>query len=165
MEKKRPRIAEPSQLSVVMATQSAHKTAHPSSSRTDSSSSSESSSELSTEIVPSSDGTESVVRNPLVFSCKKCRTIVGDSLGFKDSFKDLKVIILRSTVNCIRGTAATSKTSVDAGSSYFTLQCNYCKEVIGRAYASTPEKLDVLRKNYALFVDKIDVFELGSSQV
>ena len=50
----------------------------------------------------------------------------------------------------------------DEGSSYFELTCSGCHNTIGRYYKSTTDYSDAYRDKFALYMDKVTTYSLGS---
>jgi len=102
---------------------------------------------------------------PLVFSCSKCKTIVGDSFSFLTSKEELNSITLTGASNIQRSADVyTSKTGGDVGSTYFSFTCINCQSLLGRYYLTTSRDLDDLREKFTFTCDGISSYELGKSQ-
>ena len=115
----------------------------------------------------SNDDEASPVSGPLVFSCGKCRTIVGDSFSFLCSNEEEKTITLAAASNVKRGAHIfTSYNTLDEGNSYFDVNCldAGCKEKLGRYYVTTSKELDHVREKFTFSVDAITSYELGKAQ-
>ena len=105
------------------------------------------------------------VQGPLVFSCAKCRTIVGDSFSFYSSNESMRTITLAASSNIKRSPDVyTSKTGNDVGSTYFQFTCQNCSVTLGRYYLTTSKDLDEIREKFSFSVDTISSYELGKSQ-
>jgi len=87
------------------------------------------------------------VSNPLVFQCKSCRCILGDSFAFASSDEGLMTLTLMAASDNVQVETelATSNEGKDLGSSFRKLRCKNCQSVVGRMYISTPRLLDHLR--------------------
>ena len=108
---------------------------------------------------------EESIKNALVFSCAKCKTILGDSYSFVSSNEEMKTITLASASN-IQRTAElyTSYSTHDEGSTYFCFSCTDCSNLLGRYYVTTSRDLDDLREKFTFGIDSITSYELGTSQ-
>ena len=110
------------------------------------------------------DDTEEI-KGPLVFSCAKCRTIVGDSLAFLTSSEEMRTITLTASSNIRRSPDVyTSKTGHDVGSTYFQFTCSNCQHLLGNYYLTTAKDLDNLREQFTFTVDSISSYQLGKAQ-
>ena len=80
-----------------------------------------------------SDNPNPVNLNPLIFSCKNCRTIVGDSYSFVTSNEYRQTITLSAANNVKRSDVVhTSKVGFDIGATYFSFNCVNCPQTLGR---------------------------------
>ena len=107
------------------------------------------------------------VKGPLVFSCAKCRTIVGDSFSLRSSSENNRTITLTASSNIRRSPDVyTSKAGNDVGSTYFQFTCQHdaCLAPLGRYYLTTSQDLDEARGNFTFNVDAIKSYELGKAQ-
>lgn len=104
--------------------------------------------------------------NPLVFQCRCCFRLLGDSLAFVATDIDLGYVIL-SDVSEIIQQDTTYETSTepgkDIGSTFARLRCAGCNAAVGRNYRTTPRDLDDLRDCFSLEVDAIYTYQLGSN--
>ena len=106
------------------------------------------------------------VSGPLVFSCAKCRTIVGDSFSFLSSDEAAKTITISVATNIQRSTELyTSYEVVDEGSTYFRFMCFDCKHILGRFYVTTSPALDHIRGHFTFKIDSITSYELGKGKI
>ena len=115
----------------------------------------------------SDDADDSPVSGPLVFSCRKCRNIVGDSFALLCSNEEDGTITLSGASHVQRNTQIfTSYESLDEGNSYFWFQCSdpKCQEKLGKYYVTTSKDLDHVREKFTFTVDAIDSYELGKTQ-
>lgn len=111
------------------------------------------------------DEGELKISGPLVFSCMKCRSIVGDSFSFMSSNEATRTITLAAASNINRtNDLFTSYESLDEGSTYFSVLCRECKETLGRYYVTTSSDLDDLREKFTFNIDAITSYELGKVQ-
>lgn len=106
------------------------------------------------------------VSGPLVFSCAKCRTIVGDSFSFLSSDEVAKTITISVASNIQRSSELyTSYEVVDEGSTYFRFMCCDCKHLLGRFYVTTSPALDHIREHFTFTIDSITSYELGKRKI
>ena len=121
---------------------------------------------MSCEVVLTTDSEEvPEVSGPLVFSCCKCKTIVGDSFSFLSSNKETNSITLSSSSNIQRTSELyTSYESLDEGSTYFCFMCSSCQQLLGRYYVTTSIDLDHIREKFTFNIENIVSYELGKSQ-
>ena len=105
------------------------------------------------------------VSGPLVFSCCKCKTIVGDSFALFSSNQDMNTITLSASSNIQRTKDIyTSHDKQDHGSSYFLFVCSVCQQPLGKYYITTNNDIDTLREKFTFDIDAITSYELGKSQ-
>lgn len=105
------------------------------------------------------------INAPLVFSCAKCRTIVGDSFSFLSSNEDMQTITLTAASNIQRSADVfNSKTGNDVGCTYFVFTCINCQSPLGRYYLTTSRDLDDLRQKFTFTVQAISSYQLGKAQ-
>ena len=107
------------------------------------------------------------VSAPLVFSCSKCKTIVGDSFAFLSSNEEANTITLSAASNIQRSAELfTSYEALDEGSTYFCFMCNQpqCLQTLGRFYVTTSKDLDEVREKFTFNIDSITSYELGKAQ-
>lgn len=109
---------------------------------------------------------EDAPTNPLVFQCRKCFRLLGDSFSFVATDAELGYLIL-SDVSEVITQDSTYETSLepgkDIGSTFARLRCAGCRNTIGRNYRTTPRDLDDLRDCYSLEVGAIFTYQLGSN--
>lgn len=102
------------------------------------------------------------IAGPLVFSCGKCRTIIGDSLSLVGTHAQLKTITLAAASKITRTEElVTSKVGLDKGSTFVNLNCFNCSALLGRYYLTTPKGLDELREKFSFLIENISSYELG----
>jgi hypothetical protein len=107
------------------------------------------------------------IAGPLIFSCKKCHRILGDSLSLIGTHEELKTITLSAASNITRTEdliTVKQLSTVDKGSAYVLLNCSTCQKTIGKYYLTTPKALDDLRENFTFSVAEIDSYELGKAE-
>ncbi|PWY99479.1 hypothetical protein BCV70DRAFT_201045 [Testicularia cyperi] len=109
---------------------------------------------------------EDLTLNPLVFQCRGCFRLLGDSLSFISTDYDLGYVVL-STVSEVVSQQTTYETSLepgkDLGSTFARLDCAGCGAILGRNYRTTPRELDGLRDCFSLEVERIHTYQLGSN--
>ncbi|PWN51299.1 hypothetical protein IE53DRAFT_386334 [Violaceomyces palustris] len=101
-----------------------------------------------------------------VFQCKSCRSIVGDSISWKTSRKDMGLVVLSHVSDRARSSETlqtSSEPGLDLGSTYSTVECASCDAELGRRYRTTSRNLDDLRDAYSLRLEALTVYQLGSS--
>lgn len=76
---------------------------------------------------PTATDTDNETKNPVVFYCKQCRTILSDSFSLVDTDGSSKLIFSAIT-NCIIGTELQSETDNSSGliASYYIIYCTNC---------------------------------------
>lgn len=102
---------------------------------------------------------------PLIFRCS-CGVIVGDSVAWvtaNDVLGTATLTRVTKQVHCGK-TLVSSSSGEDIGSAYLVLKCEGCKKDIGKMYKTTPRRLDDLRDRFTLTVDKIESYQVGSSE-
>lgn len=118
---------------------------------------------------PALPAPEAAAPPPMVFQCKHCLTVVGDSFSWVKGHRDLSLIVL---------SAASSQVSVDerhttsdttlaaSGTCIFTpLVCVSCASQLGRMYLETPPVLADLQGLYALYHDALVVYVVRLTQL
>lgn len=101
---------------------------------------------------------------PLVFQCRSCHIIVGDSLSIESTNDRLNALTLTRVTSVSRSediTTSTAPAAVDRGSTYQVLQCVQCTATVGKVYVTTIPELDPLRGRYTLDTEAICSYELG----
>ena len=99
---------------------------------------------------------------PLVFQCRSCNTIVGDSLSIESTNERLGALTLTRVSSLQRVDDITTSTAPgDRGSTYQALQCVACGASVGKVYVTTVPDLDALRGRYTLDTEAICSYELG----
>jgi hypothetical protein len=100
-----------------------------------------------------------------VYQCRKCLTIIGDSISLVDRNEELDIVSLSGISNVKHSTnSCTSRAGYDKGSTFSLLNCSKCDTMIGRCYVTTPRKLDRLRDCYSLLSETVLEYELGQVQ-
>ncbi|KAJ2792757.1 hypothetical protein GGI18_000128 [Coemansia linderi] len=109
------------------------------------------------------DTSDEAINGPVVLSCNKCRTIVGDTFAYVASLPERNYIALQSVPESVV-CGKTKKMATERGeenSVYFELTCAECQAPIGRRYLTTVEDMDSIRNCFALDIDKVITYELG----
>ena len=112
------------------------------------------------------DGEDDSAPNPLVFQCRTCYRLLGDSFSFVATDTDLGYVILSDVSEVVtQDTSYSTSTEPgkDIGSTFARLRCAGCQSTIGRNYRTTPRDLDDLRDCFSLEVDKVFTYQLGSN--
>lgn len=106
------------------------------------------------------------IQQPLVFQCKKCFTIVGDSSKLFSAISSYRVIVLEEKSDTILvgedPIVQPDMNAFDYMSTCFLLYCATCKETIGRSYISGNINMMHLVQKYILDTDSLQCYELGS---
>ncbi|XP_054753155.2 uncharacterized protein LOC129258933 [Lytechinus pictus] len=102
---------------------------------------------------------------PAVFQCQHCNVIISDSIAFIAAHDDLKSITLNSVNASVELSTKliTSTDGIDQGSTFSPLVCRGCKTVLGKVYKTTPRPLDDLRDYFTIDVNKLSVYQVGST--
>ncbi|KAJ2803558.1 hypothetical protein H4R20_002843 [Coemansia guatemalensis] len=106
---------------------------------------------------------DEVINGPVVFSCAKCRTIIGDTFAYVASIPERNLFALSEvpdSVMCGKSRKISSEHGED-GCVYYDLTCAECDSLIGRRYVTTIEDMDVIRNAYALDIQRVMTYELG----
>ncbi|XP_030628213.1 protein Mis18-beta [Chanos chanos] len=99
-------------------------------------------------------------KNCSVFHCKKCNTVLGDSLGVcgEDKFLD-SIICLKVTEDVIvKDKVEFNSEGHLAYCSYNALHCSGCRRFVGVVLNSTPAHLSALRKLFLLQKKQINCY-------
>ncbi|KAK8814281.1 hypothetical protein WA158_008143 [Blastocystis sp. Blastoise] len=106
------------------------------------------------------------ISGPIVFQCKKCHVILGDSFSLTCTDQQLNMITLKSVIHVtISEELQTSASGPDRGSTFNSLQCESCKSVIGKMYLTTSRQLDQHRDLFSFSIDTVDAYVLGSAPI
>ncbi|KAJ1597409.1 hypothetical protein NDA14_007090 [Ustilago hordei] len=103
--------------------------------------------------------------NPLIFQCRSCYRLLGDSFSFVATDTDLGYVILSDVSDVVQQDTAyetSTEPGKDIGSTFARLRCGGCQASVGRNYRTTPRDLDDLRDCFSLEVDAISTYMLGS---
>mmetsp|Transcript_23551 Transcript_23551/g.72729 ORF Transcript_23551/g.72729 Transcript_23551/m.72729 type:complete len:165 (-) Transcript_23551:387-881(-) len=101
---------------------------------------------------------------PLVFQCRSCRIIVGDSLSIDSTNERLNSLTLTRVSSLSQSEDITTSTAPDApdrGSTFQALHCVQCTACLGKVYLTTRPELDSFRGRYTLDTNAICSYELG----
>ncbi|KAJ1863782.1 Protein Mis18-alpha [Coemansia sp. RSA 2703] len=101
---------------------------------------------------------DDAINGPIVFSCAKCRTILGDTFAYVSSLPEYNLFGLQAVPSSV--VCAKSKKTTDEGI-FHELSCAECQAVIGRRYLTTIEGMDSIRNTFALDISKVLTYELG----
>ncbi|KAJ2694899.1 hypothetical protein H4R19_005879, partial [Coemansia spiralis] len=112
---------------------------------------------------PGGSDSDEAINGPVVFSCAKCRTILGDSFAYAASAPERNLFALHAVPDSVEcGKARKMSTARgEEGSVYYDLTCAECGAAIGRRYATTTQDMDALRNMYALDIERVITYELG----
>ena len=99
------------------------------------------------------------LQQPLVFQCKKCLTIVGDSNKLFSAISAQHMIVLDEKSSMVSiGTdpiVQPDSSAFDYMSTCFLLYCTTCQEVIGRSYVSGNIGMTDLIQKYIYDTDSL----------
>lgn len=101
----------------------------------------------------------------MVFQCRQCLTIVGDSFAWLTAHRALSMIVLKEATDrvTVQHTQRTSEEIDGELSTFVPLACAQCLQPLGRMYQDTPIHLDELRGAYSFHHDALVVYQLGSA--
>ena len=104
--------------------------------------------------------------NPLIFQCKACRQVLGDSFAWLCADQQLNAITIRACVQTRIDAALqfSSQDNMDAGCAYHTLLCMKCGAIVGRQYITTTPAYDQVRNFYTFDLKAITSYQLGMDQ-
>ncbi|KAJ2455747.1 hypothetical protein EV183_000594 [Coemansia sp. RSA 2336] len=106
---------------------------------------------------------EDAINGPVVFSCSRCRTILGDTFSYVASFPERNLFALQAvpdSISCGKARKMSTERG-EEGSVFYELTCAECDTVVGRRYVTTVEEMDAIRNTYSLDIDKVMTYELG----
>ncbi|KAJ2852159.1 hypothetical protein IWW36_000539 [Coemansia brasiliensis] len=106
---------------------------------------------------------DEAINGPVVFSCSRCRTILGDTFSYVASFPERNLFALQAvpdSISCSKARKMSTERG-EEGSVFYELACAECDAVVGRKYVTTVEDMDALRNAYSLDIDKVMTYELG----
>ena len=108
---------------------------------------------------------EQKVDTPLVFQCKSCSIIIGDSWSMMSSDAEMETITLSAASNVSRADeAVTSQQGIDVGSTFHLLHCGKCTAHLGKVYLTTARALDALRDMFTFSTDAVTSYKLGGGK-
>eukprot|EP00042_Codosiga_hollandica_P014237 m.32721 g.32721 ORF g.32721 m.32721 type:complete len:155 (+) comp42542_c0_seq1:56-520(+) len=101
--------------------------------------------------------------SPLVFQCKQCRLIVGDTFGWITANQKLNIIALSAAAPSITVSeeTITSSDRHDRGFTYSPMACE-CGAPLGRVYRTTSVLFDLIRDAFSFDVPALASYKLGS---
>ncbi|OQR88230.1 hypothetical protein ACHHYP_07043 [Achlya hypogyna] len=113
---------------------------------------------------PDDDDEEEVeVTGPVVFQCKTCRSIIGDSMSFVQSNVDTRTVTLAFVLHTHKSkTALTANSGFDKGNTYHEILCSQCQSILGKSYIATTPALDELRNLHTLDTDALSSYQVGT---
>jgi hypothetical protein len=106
-------------------------------------------------------------RNQLVFQCKGCREVVGDSNSFVIANRELDYIVLQAVTDSVKinpDMGISDPNDLDRGSIFLKLLCSRCSSYIGKRYQSTTGVPAEYKDRYCLFRAMLQSYELGNVQ-
>ncbi|KAJ1854831.1 hypothetical protein IWW56_001669 [Coemansia sp. RSA 2131] len=111
----------------------------------------------------SGNGTDESINGPVIFSCAKCRTILGDTFAYVASIPERNLFALHAVPDSVACSKARKMSTArgEEDSVYYELICTECDSVVGRRYVTTVEDMDVIRNAYSLDIEKVLTYELG----
>ncbi|KAJ2840443.1 hypothetical protein J3B02_006233, partial [Coemansia erecta] len=101
---------------------------------------------------------DEAINGPVVFSCSKCRTILGDTFAYAASLPEHNLFGLEAVPDSI--VSSRDKKTSELGV-YHELTCDECQAVVGKRYLTTAKGMDCMRNLYALDLGKVLTYELG----
>ncbi|KAJ2544815.1 hypothetical protein EV175_005859 [Coemansia sp. RSA 1933] len=108
-------------------------------------------------------GTDDAIDGPVIFSCSKCRMILGDTFAYAASIPERNYIGLHGVPESVvcSPKCKTSSERGEEGSVYHELSCGECHQNVGRKYLTTTQEIDPIRGMFALDIQKVITYELG----
>jgi yippee zinc-binding/DNA-binding/Mis18 protein involved in centromere assembly len=117
------------------------------------------------------------IQGPVILHCLGCRQFIGDSFTYVDQDPICKTLTIQRKHGCsskhvmhIGSVGAitdgdklmtvTDRQATDYGCTYFELRCKCCRELLGKSYITTIQRMDHLRGFVTLNVDKLTLYEL-----
>ncbi|OQS02408.1 hypothetical protein THRCLA_05213 [Thraustotheca clavata] len=105
------------------------------------------------------------VTGPVIFQCKTCRSIVGDSISFVASNSDSRTVTLAYVLHTHMSKSPLTATSgLDKGNTYLEVLCSQCQSILGKSYIATTPALDQLRNLFTLDTDALMSYQVGTQQ-
>jgi hypothetical protein len=106
---------------------------------------------------------DELVTRPVVFQCKRCRSILGDSLALVGVNPVLQVVVLARTRGVrLSDKLEMSRDAADDASTFHAAYCESCGSHVGRVFRTTPATLDPLRDMYSLDRSALQSYQIGS---
>ncbi|WFD18892.1 hypothetical protein MCAP1_001105 [Malassezia caprae] len=101
----------------------------------------------------------------MVFQCRRCLTIVGDSFAWLTAQRALSMIVLKEATDrvTVQHAQPTSEDMDGEPATFVPLTCAQCLQLLGRMYQHTPIPLEELRGAYSFHHDALVVYQLGST--
>ncbi|KAJ2401565.1 hypothetical protein GGI23_001314, partial [Coemansia sp. RSA 2559] len=101
-------------------------------------------------------GADDVIDGPVIFSCSKCRTILGDTFAYVASIPERNYFGLQAVPDSVvcSPKCKTSSERGEEGSTYHELSCGECHQQVGRKYLTTTRAIDTIRGTFALDIQK-----------
>lgn len=106
--------------------------------------------------------TDENLQNPFVLQCQNCNTIIADSFALVD-YKDNKYFV-GTMYSTLPGKKKTSTDDFDFECTYQTVLCK-CSFIVGKKYLTVNEGLSRYAGKYAIDVDKVSCYGLGSTEI
>lgn len=101
----------------------------------------------------------------MVFQCRQCLTIIGDSFAWLTAQRALSMIVLKEATDrvTVQHAQLTTEDMDGEPATFVPLACAQCLQPLGRMYQHTPVPLEELRGAYSFHHDALVVYQLGSS--
>lgn len=101
----------------------------------------------------------------MVFQCRYCLTIIGDSFSWLTAQRALSMIVLKEATDrvTVQHSQLTSEEIDGEPSMYVPLTCAQCQRPLGRMYQHTPIPLEELRGAFSFHHNALVVYQLGST--
>lgn len=112
---------------------------------------------------PISNDAAGEVKQPVIFQCDKCLSIVGDSIAYVQADESTGTITLAAMrgVACKENSLQTSKAGKDIGCTFVSVHCKQCDVALGKMYKTTSREFDPIRDYYTLKLEALRGYELG----
>lgn len=101
----------------------------------------------------------------MVFQCRHCLSILGDSFAWLTAQRSLSMIVLQDVTDRVDIQHAHPQSEEIDGepSTFVPLICAKCLHTLGRMYQDTPPSLAHLRGAFSFHHDALVVYQLGSA--
>jgi hypothetical protein len=105
------------------------------------------------------------VERHLIFQCRNCRALVGDSVSYACGNEEFGIIGVQSpsSVSITGVEPQLSSDRFDCGSVFYKFVCDQCQCHLGRYYKTTNSYMDDYRELWCFFRDTITCYELGGA--